>query len=78
MSFSAEGKAQQRLESLFFDEGFGSLDREPLDVVVQGIEALHGGQRMGGVVTHIPELAERVPVRVEVAKQQGRATLSIA
>ena len=77
-SFSAEGKAQQRLESLFLDEGFGMLDRETLDVVVQGIEALHGGQRMVGVVTHIPELAERMPVRVEVAKQHGRATLSIA
>jgi exonuclease SbcC len=77
-SFSAEGKAQQRLESLFLDEGFGTLDRETLDVVVQGIEALHGGQRMVGVVTHIPELAERMPVRVEVAKQHGRATLSIA
>jgi len=78
LSFSAEGKAQQRLESLFLDEGFGSLDRETLDVVVQGIEALHGGQRMVGVVTHIPELAERMPLRVEVAKQHGRATLSIA
>ena len=77
-SFSVEGKAQQRLESLFLDEGFGSLDRETLDVVVQGIEALHGGQRMVGVVTHIPELAERMPARVEVAKQHGRATLSIA
>ena len=76
-SFSAEGKAQQRLESLFLDEGFGTLDRETLDVVVQGIEALHGGQRMVGVVTHIPELAERMPVRVEVAKQHGQATVSI-
>jgi exonuclease SbcC len=76
-SFSAEGKAQQRLESLFLDEGFGTLDRETLDVVVQGIEALHGGQRMVGVVTHIPELAERMPVRVEVAMQHGRATLAV-
>jgi len=76
-SFSAEGKAQQRLESLFLDEGFGMLDRETLDVVVQGIEALHGGERMVGVITHIPELAERMPVRVEVAKQHGRATLSL-
>jgi DNA repair protein SbcC/Rad50 len=76
-SFSSEGKAQQRLDSLFLDEGFGSLDRETLDVVVQGIEALHGGQRMVGIVTHIPDLAERMPVRVEVAKHHGRATLSI-
>jgi exonuclease SbcC len=76
-SFSAEDKAQQRLESLFLDEGFGMLDRDTLEVVVQGIEALHGGQRMVGVVTHIPDLAERMPVRVQVAKQHGRATLSV-
>lgn len=76
-TFSSEGQAQQRLESLFLDEGFGTLDRETLDVVVQGIEALHGGQRMVGVVTHIPELAERMPVRVEVQKQHGRATVSV-
>jgi exonuclease SbcC len=76
-TFSSEGQAQQRLESLFLDEGFGTLDRETLDVVVQGIEALHGGQRMVGVVTHIPELAERMPVRVEVAKRHGRATLTL-
>lgn len=76
-TFSSEGRAQQRLESLFLDEGFGTLDRETLDVVVLGIEALHGGRRMVGVVTHIPELAERMPVRVEVAKRHGQAGLSI-
>jgi exonuclease SbcC len=76
-SFSSEGKAQQRLESLFLDEGFGSLDRDTLEIVVQGIEALHGGQRMVGVVTHIPELAERMPVRVEVSRRRGGATLAV-
>lgn len=76
-TFSSEGRAQQRLESLFLDEGFGTLDRETLDVVVQGLEALHGGQRMVGVVTHIPELAERMPVRVEIGRKHGRANLSV-
>jgi exonuclease SbcC len=75
--FSAAGNSNYRLESLFLDEGFGTLDSETLDVVVQGIEALHGGQRMVGIVTHIQELAERMPVRVEVVKQHGRATLAV-
>jgi len=75
--FGAGRGRVQPLESLFLDEGFGSLDRDTLDVVVQGIEALHGGRRMVGVVTHIPELAERMPVRIEVSKRHGRASLAI-
>ncbi len=54
------------LESLFLDEGFGSLDAESLDLAVQGLEALAGGQRMIGVISHVPELAERLPERIEV------------
>ena len=65
---SAEGRAGDALESLFLDEGFGTLDPETLDVVVQAIEALHGGRRLVGVVTHITELAERLPARVEVGR----------
>ncbi|MET0554988.1 MAG: SMC family ATPase [Vicinamibacteria bacterium] len=76
-SMSAEGRAGDALESLFLDEGFGTLDPETLDVVVQAIEALHGGQRLVGVVTHISELAERLPARVEVGRSAAGATLTL-
>ncbi len=56
------------LESLFLDEGFGTLDAEVLDVVAAAIEGLGAAGRMVCVVTHIPELAERMPVRFEVTK----------
>lgn len=75
---SAEGRAGEALESLFLDEGFGTLDAETLDVVVQAIEALHGGQRMVGIVTHIPELAERMPARLEVKRGSDSATARVA
>ena len=75
---SAEGRAGEALESLFLDEGFGALDAETLDVVVQAIEALQGGQRMVGIVTHIPELAERMPARLEVRRGPHSATVAIA
>ncbi|PYQ23115.1 MAG: hypothetical protein DMF79_04570 [Acidobacteria bacterium] len=75
---SAEGRAGEALESLFLDEGFGTLDAETLDVVVQAIEALHGGRRMVGIVTHIPELAERMPARLEVRRGPDSATASVA
>ena len=64
------------LESLFLDEGFGSLDAESLDLAVQGLETLAGGRRMIGVISHVPELAERIPDRIEVVK--GEHTSSIA
>jgi exonuclease SbcC len=56
------------LESIFLDEGFGTLDPETLDVVAGTIESLGQGERVIGVVTHVAELAERTPVRFRVRK----------
>ncbi len=56
------------LESLFLDEGFGTLDPETLEVVVGAIEQLGGDGRIIGVITHVQELAIRLPMRVEVVK----------
>jgi exonuclease SbcC len=59
---------RNKLESLFLDEGFGTLDAETLEVVVGAIEQLGGGDRLVGVITHVPDLAERLPVRLDVTK----------
>ncbi|MBI4260914.1 MAG: SMC family ATPase [Actinobacteria bacterium] len=56
------------LDSLFLDEGFGALDPEALEVVVEALEQLGGDGRMVGVITHVRELADRMPVRIEVQK----------
>ena len=66
MDLAAEGTAQ--LDSIFLDEGFGTLDPDALDVVAGTIEELGATGRMVGIVTHIRELAERMPVRFEVTK----------
>lgn len=63
---AADGAA--RLESIFLDEGFGTLDPETLDVVAGTIESLGSGERVVGIVTHVPALAERMPVRFRVRK----------
>lgn len=63
------------LESLFLDEGFGSLDAESLDLAVQGLEALADGNRMVGVISHIEELSERMPSRVHVEKHAHSSTI---
>ncbi len=64
-----------RLESVLLDEGFGSLDQESIDVVASVLDELAGQGRTVGLVTHVPELAERIPVRFEVIK--GPETSSI-
>ena len=63
------------LESLFLDEGFGSLDQESLDVAIGGLEALAGGRRLIGVISHVPEVAERLPDRIEVVRNGAVSTI---
>jgi exonuclease SbcC len=71
---AASGAA--RLESIFLDEGFGTLDETNLDVVASTLENLAaGGQRMVGVITHVPALAERVPVRFAVRRDQRTSSI---
>ena len=57
-----------RLESIILDEGFGALDPATLDVVASAIEELGAQGRMVGLISHVAELAERVPVRFVVDK----------
>ncbi len=66
-----------RLDSLFLDEGFGTLDPETLEVVVEAIEQLGGDGRMVGVITHIQELAARLPARIDIQKSPRGSVLSV-
>jgi exonuclease SbcC len=50
-----------RLEAMFIDEGFGTLDVDTLDVVIDALERLRDSQRIVGVITHVSQLAERIP-----------------
>jgi exonuclease SbcC len=72
-SLAAAGAA--RLDSLFLDEGFGTLDPDTLDVVAAALDDLGARGRVVGIVTHVRELAERLPVRFEVRKVGGSATI---
>lgn len=64
-----------RLDAIFLDEGFGTLDPETLDTVAATVENLSAGGRMVGIVTHVRELAERVPVQFRVKKELGGSTI---
>ena len=75
-NLAAAGTA--RLESIFLDEGFGSLDGETLDTVATAIEELSTQGRTVGIVTHVNDLAERVPVRFKVSKTAATAAVERA
>ncbi|HAU8297313.1 TPA: hypothetical protein I7159_07955, partial [Vibrio vulnificus] len=55
-----------RLETLFIDEGFGSLDPESLDLAIQTLVELQQTGRMIGVISHVSELKEQMQQRIDV------------
>jgi DNA repair protein SbcC/Rad50 len=57
-----------RLETLFVDEGFGSLDERTLDEVLDVLDGLREGGRTVGIVSHVAELRQRIPARLHVVK----------
>jgi exonuclease SbcC len=73
-AMAAGGSA--RLESIFLDEGFGTLDSDTLDVVATVIQELGASGRTVGIVTHVTELAELVPTRFEVVRGVGGSVVT--
>ncbi len=57
-----------QLDTVFIDEGFGSLDTEALDLAINALIELKASGRMVGVISHVSELKERVDVRLEITK----------
>jgi exonuclease SbcC len=58
-----------QIDSLFIDEGFGSLDPQSLDVAADAIEGLQAGGRIVGIITHLEALADRLPGCVRIDKR---------
>jgi len=66
-----------RIEALFVDEGFGSLDEETLEEVMTVLDGLREGGRMVGIVSHVAELRQRIPAQVRVRKGQAGSHLTV-
>ena len=60
-----------RLDTIFVDEGFGSLDPEALDLAINTLIDLQASGRLVGVISHVPELKERIDVRLEIRPGSG-------
>lgn len=70
-------KGQSPLEFFFLDEGFGSLDNELLDLVIDALERISKKERIIGVISHIPELRQRIMQRVIVTGPVDNETGSV-
>ena len=67
-----------RVESLFVDEGFGTLDPASLRSVMSALSGLHAQGRQVGVVTHVEEMKGQIPVQVEVVRTgPGRSSVVV-
>jgi exonuclease SbcC len=67
-----------QVESLFIDEGFGSLDPDTLDVALASLDALQSQGRKVGVISHVPAMMERIGVQIRVeTKGGGRSVVRV-
>lgn len=64
-----------RVETVFIDEGFGSLDEQSLETAVETLSALSREDCLVGIISHVPELKERIECRIEVEKNRGGSSV---
>lgn len=62
---------KHRVESLFIDEGFGTLDAETLDVAMDALENLRNSQKTIGIISHVEAMKERISTQIQVVKLDG-------
>lgn len=78
LGLSSLATQRTRVETLFVDEGFGTLDADTLDKALSALEALQASGRRVGIISHVAALTERVGTRVTVTPQgAGRSAVSV-
>ncbi|TRV76653.1 SMC family ATPase [Streptomyces sp. 130] len=66
-----------RLDTLFIDEGFGSLDDQTLDEVLDVLDSLRERDRSVGIVSHVADLRRRIPAQLEVVKERNGSAVRL-
>lgn len=64
-----------RVDSLFLDEGFGTLDEEALDTALETLASLQQSGKLIGVISHVPTLKERISTRIQISRHTGGRSL---
>ncbi|PVZ69728.1 hypothetical protein [Pelagibaculum spongiae] len=71
MSLSDLVSHKTRIDSLFLDEGFGTLDAETLEIALNALDNLNASGKIIGVISYVEALKERIPLQIEVRKENG-------
>jgi exonuclease SbcC len=71
LGLSELASGNTRIDSLFIDEGFGSLDGDTLEVAMSALENLQSTGKTIGVISHVPAMQERIPTQIKVVKATG-------
>lgn len=61
-----------QLDTMFVDEGFGSLDEDALDQAVKALRNLADGKKLVGIISHVAELKDRIEKKIVITKKRGR------
>ena len=78
LALSSLSSMKMNIETLFIDEGFGTLDSETLSVALDALENLQNQGKKVGVISHVQEMVERIPVKIKVKKESyGKSKIEI-
>lgn len=71
LGLASLSSGKMNVESLFIDEGFGSLDPKTLNIAMDALEQLHNQGRKVGVISHVQEMTERIQTKIQLKKESG-------
>lgn len=78
LGLASLSSSRMKVESLFIDEGFGSLDPTTLNIAMDALERLHNQGRKVGVISHVQEMTERIPTQIKVSKMaNGKSKVEV-
>jgi exonuclease SbcC len=77
LGLSSMASRNVRVDSLFLDEGFGTLDEDALETALETLSGLQQDGKLIGIISHVPALKERIGTQIQVeAGNAGRSSLS--
>ena len=62
-----------KIDAMFIDEGFGSLDEDALEMAIRALENIEGEARIIGIISHVRELKERIPQQLQIISENGKS-----
>jgi exonuclease SbcC len=75
LGLSTIASQKMQVDSLFLDEGFGTLDEQTLETALAALSSLRSKGKLVGVISHVGALAERIPTQIAVIPSSGSKSI---